>query len=246
MITLEHLLNPNWPAHSRVRAYVTTRLGGHSQEAFASFNLAKHVGDNEQHVNANRLALRELLSLEREPMWLSQTHSTLVVTHDEYESGIEADASIAREPGHVCVVMTADCLPILITNQQGDEVAAIHAGWRGLCDGIIEATCKAFHTPLPECLAWIGPGIGPAGFEVDSDVYDAFIAADKASVIAFTPLGERRYRGDLVQLAKQRLAKCGLTAVYGGEHCTFSDNESFYSYRRDKETGRMATLIWFE
>lgn len=239
-----HCLKPNWPAPVSIHAYVTTRVNGHSHAPYDSFNLASHVGDVLTNVLKNRDLLKTYLNLPTDPMWLTQVHGTTVVESHRYTQNCEADASIAREPHAVCVVLTADCIPILICNQAGNEIAAIHAGWRGLCDGIIEATCQRLQTPSHQCMAWLGPGISHAGFIVDTPVRTAFIQADAQADLAFTPVESGRFRGNLFQIAKQRLAKMGITAVYGGNECTYRNPAQYYSFRREGNTGRMATLIW--
>jgi polyphenol oxidase len=234
------LINPNWPAPSTIRALTTTRNKG---------NLAKHVGDSIDNVTQNRLALVRTLKLPTEPVWLEQTHSTDVINIDDYTALTPpiADAAIATKPHRVCVVMTADCLPILLCNRGGTQVAAIHAGWRGLANGIIERTVQRLTNDPTELLAWLGPAIGPTKFEVSQDVLQHFTGQASEAAQAFTqkPGSLEKWYADLYLLSKQRLSSIGVTEVYGGDYCTYSDEKNFYSYRRDGGiTGRMATLIW--
>lgn len=239
---MNNFIFPTWPAPSRVHACTTLRQGGVSVLPFDTFNLADHVGDNKQHVLANRQALKNKLNLPNEPFWLEQTHSTTVL----YSSGGKGDASFTRQPGAVCAVLTADCLPILVCNRQGTDVAAIHAGWRGLVHGIIENTLDAMLLPPEEILIWLGPAIGPSVYELGSEVRDCFLEQDLDAESCFIP-AERKghWLGNLYALARLRLKKRGILAVYGGEFCTFTDSQRFFSYRRDNgQTGRMASLIW--
>jgi YfiH family protein len=218
---------------------MTTRQGGVSDAPWASFNLGDHVGDAPDRVAANRDRLRE--HLPADPCWLKQVHSARIVpaTTDVPE----ADAAFSRQPLTVCAVLTADCLPALLCNRAGTVVAAAHAGWRGLADGVLEASVAAMHTPPGELLVWLGAAIGPAAFEVGDDVRDIFIAQHPDTAAAFVP-HHGKWRADLYQLARIRLASIGVHAVYGGGRCTFSETETFFSYRRDGVTGRMASLIW--
>jgi YfiH family protein len=235
---------PIWPAPAHIRALITTRTGGTSTGSYASMNLGDGVEDNPASVHANRRLLRGFLPAE--PKWLRQMHGTHVVNAETLTHPVEADASIAIKPGCVSVVMVADCLPILITDRTGSRVAAVHAGWRGLAAGIIENTVQALATPARNLLAYLGPAIGPSKFEVGDDVRNAFVALDPAARDAFQAHGVRKWRADLFQLARQRLANLGLTDVYGGGQCTYSDPARFFSHRRDKVSGRMAALIWIE
>ncbi len=239
---LEFLV-PNWPVPSSVRAVMTTRGGGFSTGAYASFNLASHVGDDPRAVAENRRRLREALSLPSEPQWLDQVHGRRVANLPApvRES---ADAAIASVPGAVAAVLTADCLPVFLANRAGDRVGLAHAGWRGLATGVIEATVAALATDPADTVAWLGPAIGPSAFEVGGEVRRMFVAMEPASAADFRPGKGQKYLADLPGLARRRLADCGVTAVYGGDHCTVSDPRRFYSYRRDGRTGRMAALIW--
>lgn len=234
---------PDWPAPPNVRALQTTRSGGVSVGAYASLNLGDHVGDDPVAVARNR----ELLcaALPSDPAWLKQVHGNVVAEADGMAGVPDADASVARKPGTVCAVMTADCLPLLLCDQAGTTVAAAHAGWRGLADGVIEATVRAMDIAPEELLVWLGPAIGPQAFEVGNEVRQAFMAFDANAADAFVPRGEK-WLADIYLLARQRLALLGVTQVYGGGLCTYSDQNRFYSYRRDGATGRMASLIWLD
>ena len=243
------LLIPDWPVPQGVCAMVTTRCCGDGQSVapYAHFNLAAHVGDSAVAVACNRLRLHRVpFEVPLEPLWLSQVHGTRVVAAEQAVAGDEADASVAHSSGRVCAVLTADCLPLLLCAEDGSAVAAAHAGWRGLSNGVFEATVAAMQTPPERLLAWLGPAIGPTAFEVGDEVRDAFLAHDSRATAAFVRHAQNKWLCDLYQLARQRLAALGVTQVYGGDLCTFSDSERFYSYRRDGVTGRMASLIWID
>jgi len=236
----------DWPAPSHVRAGTTLRGSGISQPPFEHFNLALHVGDDSETVQANRATLRAALALPSEPCWLEQVHSVVVVDAATPSERVLADASYSHEVGKVCVVMTADCLPVLFCNRQGTRVAAAHAGWRGLADGILEATLAQAGLLAAETLAWLGPAIGAAVYEVGEEVKQAFIRQPMHDESAFVPTGPDKFMMDMYGLARQRLRASGIDSIYGGDHCTFSEPDSFYSYRRDGVTGRMASLIWLD
>lgn len=239
------ILIPDWPAPSNVRAYSTNRLGGVSLVPYHSLNLGDHVGDSEEAVKQNRQYIQQQLSLPSSPVWLQQVHGSWVHRLSDASVGvIEADASFSDKQGMVCVVMTADCLPLLICNRAGTVVAAVHAGWRGLCDGVIESTIRRLGCLAEELLVWLGPAIGPQAFEVGQEVYDAFVAKDPQAAEAFSPKGRGYWLASLYLLARQRLHGLGVHHVYGGDFCTYSQHELFFSYRRDGVTGRMASLIW--
>ena len=244
-MTVSDFIIPNWPAPANVHALQTTRSGGYSLAPFNSLNFGSHVNDNPMHVAQNRQLLSEFLPSE--PVWLNQTHSITVVDAAKTTCVVDADASFANQKNVVCVVMTADCLPILLCDKAGTIVVAVHAGWRGLCDGALEASiyaaCRAAQINASDLMAWFGPAIGPNAFEVGSDVRAQFIAKDAQAALAFKPHGSK-YLGNLYQLATQRLNALGINQIYGGQHCTFTESEQFFSYRRDGVTGRMATLIW--
>lgn len=236
-------LAPDWPAPPAVRAVVTTRTGGVSAGAYASFNLASHVGDDPAAVAANRRRLRAALELPAEPSWLQQVHGAAVarLPGPLPES---ADAAVTTERGPVCAVMVADCLPVLLASRDADRVGVAHAGWRGLAAGVIEATVAALGGDPARLIAWLGPAIGPRAFEVGSEVRAAFTNGDPGASAHFQPGRDGRWFADLPGLARRRLATCGVASVYGGIDCTVADPARFYSYRRDGATGRMAALIW--
>lgn len=240
------LITPDWPAPPGVRALCTTRHGGVSAAPWDSLNLGDHVGDSPTAVAENRRRLGELLPAE--PVWLNQVHGTTCLTLPDTRHAPNpppvADAACTRDPGVVCAVLTADCLPLLLCDAAGSVVAAAHAGWRGLAAGIIEATVTAMQLPGARLLAWLGPAIGPDSFEVGDEVRATFVAHDPAAAAAFTPRPGGKWHGDLYRLARQRLAATGVTAVHGGKACTLRDADRYYSYRRDGVTGRMASLIW--
>lgn len=236
-------LIPDWPAPVGVRACVTTREGGVSQPPFDTFNLGDHVEDVPAAVADNRARL--IRSLECQPAWLRQVHGIQVTKADPHRVD-EADASWTDTPGIACAILTADCLPALFCHRSGDRVAAAHAGWRGLAGGVLEATLDALAVPADEVLVWLGPAIGPAAFEVGPEVREAFVRSHAQADSAFHPSANQgRYMADIYQLARIRLAARGVTAVYGGGWCTFSDPR-FFSYRRSARTGRFASLIWLE
>ena len=235
---------PAWPAPARVRSLITTRSGGVSSGAHASFNLGLKAGDDAQTVRANRAILRT--HLPREPAWLKQVHGSRVVLADDLAGTPDADASVAHNAGTVCAVMIADCLPLLLCNTHGSVVGIAHAGWRGLRSGVVENTVAAMDVAAADLLAYLGPAIGPSAFEVGADVRDAFLAADPDAHDAFIPHSEHKWLADLFVLARRRLTSCGVTRIYGGGMCTYRDPARFYSYRRDRTTGRMAALIWLD
>lgn len=241
-------LEPQWPAASNVHAISTIRRGGVSKPPWASLNLGDHVNDNPRHVFENRQRLNHLAALPHEPRWLTQVHGCDVLDVAGLHASLscEADAVYSNRPNSVCAVMTADCLPVLFVDPEGREVAAAHAGWRGLAAGVLEQAVRQFSAPPGVLQAWLGPAIGPASFEVGADVREAFVDWSRSCDAAFEEHGEGRWLADIYQLARLRLRKAGVTAIYGGDYCTYSDAERFFSYRRDGETGRMATLIWFD
>ncbi|WP_191831143.1 peptidoglycan editing factor PgeF [Pseudomonas fluorescens] len=242
MSELTHaLLIPDWPAPAAVRACVTTRSGGVSLPPYESFNLGDHVGDAPDAVAENRRRLTAEFGIQ--PAWLKQVHGVVVADADPGEIA-EADASWTATPGIACTVMTADCLPLLFCDRAGTRVAAAHAGWRGLANGVIEATLDRLNLPPEEVLVWLGPAIGPQAFEVGLEVRDAFTTVHPETAQAFVP-GVRpdKLMADIYTLARLRLAARGVNAVYGGGLCTVSDPR-FYSYRRTPQGGRFASLIW--
>ncbi|MEM8817250.1 MAG: peptidoglycan editing factor PgeF [Pseudomonadota bacterium] len=235
---------PDWPAPPGVTAVCTTREGGVSRGPFASLNLAAHVDDDPAAVAANRQRLCDELGLERAPLWLNQVHGSAVVDAASPGEGIPtADASYTFAAGQACAVLTADCLPVLFAARDGSAVAAAHAGWRGLAAGVLEATLARLSLPADSVLAWLGPAISQAAFEVGDEVREAFVAADGAAAGAFLRNDAGRWQADLYALARLRLEAAGLTAVYGGGLCTHSDADRFFSYRRLPRCGRIASLI---
>ncbi|MFC1683877.1 peptidoglycan editing factor PgeF [Pseudomonadota bacterium] len=239
-------IEPDWPAPPHIRTIVTTRQGGVSLPPFDGLNLADHVGDDPKAVIQNRKLLCESLGLPAEPLWLTQVHGCNVLEAEACPAGGEADAVIAHTQGQVCAVLTADCLPLLLCDREGAQVAAIHAGWRGLAAGVIEAALKRFSAPGEEIVAWLGPAIGPQAFEVGDEVRDAFIKHDPSAANAFVVNRPGHWLADIYLLARQRLVACGVGFVGGGDCCTVFDEARFFSYRRDGKTGRMASLIWME
>lgn len=237
-------IEPAWPAPETVRAVSTLRTGGASFAPYASFNLGDHVGDDPAMVATNRAALAAE-SGAGAIQWLQQVHGTevLVATGDMTP---EADASWTTQPDLACSVMTADCLPVLFCDRAGTTVAAAHAGWRGLCSGVLEATVAAMGRDPAELLAWLGPAIGPEAFEVGPEVRAAFLERDREAEPCFKPSRglSGAYLADLYALAHRRLNHAGVTGIYGGDFCTFTEGDRFFSYRRDGQTGRMASLIW--
>ena len=262
---MDNLIIPNWPAPHNVRAYTTTRHGGFSIAPYPNFNAVENIVDDKNTVLKNRQLLHQQLNLPAEPFWLKQVHgnsvieakatapfittevlTTIMPASETTTNGLPtADGSFTNKKGVVCVVTTADCMPVFLCDRAGTRVAVVHAGWRGLAAGIIEAAIDQFALPGTEIIAWLGPAIGPKMFEVGNEVRDQFMAVDPAASAAFTPISAEKSLGDLYLLAKQRLATRNITAIYGGEYCTYSNPELFYSFRRDKKKERgMASLIW--
>ena len=250
MLKAPLLIEPDWPAPANVKALQTTRLGGVSLGSYESLNLGGHVADNELHVEQNRRRLAE--HLPNPPLWLQQIHGTAVVNELQALNQPEADGAYTKEVNQVCAVMTADCLPVLFCNESGTQVAAVHAGWRGLAAGILEKTLNTFDCVNETILVWLGPAIGPSAFEVGLPVYEAFCQGQAEALDCFKKLknegvqGEDKWHADLYSLARLRLKKAGIQQIYGGEECTFTNEAHFFSYRRDGETGRMATCIWLQ
>lgn len=269
-------IRPDWPAPHTIKSIYTTRQGGQSQAPFDSFNLATHVGDILERVLANRQQLFDQASLPSEPFWLDQQHTDIALQLGSSEPNAQseaktqisqslahtppiADASWTQCPGLVSVVMTADCLPILITNQAGTIVSAIHAGWKGLAKGIVRKTIQSFPAEITQCpeqlMAWIGPSISVQHFEVGQDVYNAFVNQNadnsryfhaKRSLETSSESIAQKYLADLPGLVRKELNELGISQVYGGNLCSFAQAEDFFSYRRSGQTGRMACLIWIE
>ncbi|QWD73421.1 peptidoglycan editing factor PgeF [Polynucleobacter sp. TSB-Sco08W16] len=240
-------LRPQWPCPEQVQSLVTTRFGGVSESPYSSLNLGDHVGDLLDHVKANRALLKE--HLPTEPIWLKQVHGTIVSTPKDRV--LVADAIVTNIPNEVLAIMTADCLPVLFSNNAGSVIGAAHAGWRGLSAGVLENTVKEMKKLTKDdddnIVAWLGPSIGPNAFEVGQDVVDAFQATgivyseDVFKAIASKP---GKYLADLYELARGHLKSVGVDEVYGGNHCTVTQADQFFSYRRDGVTGRFTNLIW--
>lgn len=239
---------PDWPAPANVHAMQTTRIGGVSQAPYNSLNLGGHVNDDPIAVAHNR----QLLStyLPSEPVWINQVHGIKAIDAATVGCVVEADAAYTSKANTVCVTMTADCLPVLLCNEAGSIVAAVHAGWKGLLDGVIESTIKSMQLAMPHLatqnlMAWLGPAIGPQAFEVGTEVREAFIAIDANATLAFKSIGNDKWLGNIYQLTRQRLNTTGVSKIYGGDLCTYTDEARFFSYRRDNVTGRMASIVWF-
>lgn len=241
---MAELIIPDWPAPPNVRALVTTRQGGVSLPPWASFNLGDHVGDDPACVAENRKRLSA--TLPGPAIWLRQVHGTRCVDAGAVAPGTEADAAIARRPGVVCAVLTADCLPVLLCDDAGTVVGVAHAGWRGLASGVIEATVAAMAVPGDRLLAWLGPAIGPQAFEVGDEVRATFMAQNPAASAAFVAGIPGKWWCDIYRLAAQRLDVLGVRRIASADFCTVRDSDHFFSYRRDGVTGRMASLIWLE
>ncbi len=239
-------LIPDWSAPPHVQAVMTTREGGVSQGCYSSMNPAEHVGDERQAVIHNRVRIQEVLGLEEHPCWLDQYHSTRIIDLDCAVSDRRADGSTVTKEGIACAVMTADCLPVLLTDRKGRRVSAVHAGWRGLADGILEEGVKQF-MPGDEVIAWLGSAIGPEKFEVGEDVLTALSSEVLLQEDWYKESGTAgKWLVDMYRLARYRLENAGVTEVSGGGLCTFTDESSFFSYRRQGVCGRMATLIWID
>ncbi len=246
------IIRPSWDIPKHIQAFTTLRTGGESLPPFDSLNLGDHVGDDPNAVTKNRNQLFSTLflshNLVNQPVYLTQTHSTRVITLPYFNDDLDADAVYTNQSNQVCLVMTADCLPVLFCNKEGTEVAAAHAGWRGLCDGVLEETVKKFNSPTSEITVWLGPAISQNAFQVGKDVREQFCEVDPQAITCFKadPNEKEKYFADLYQLATQRLNKLGITQISGGVHCTYTEQDKFFSYRRDGQTGRMATLIWIK
>lgn len=237
------VLKANWPAPPQIHAFSTTRQGGFSSGEYASLNLGLHVQDNPQDVLHNRKALTQAQGIPQPILWLNQCHTSRVLKNAD--SAIEADGSYVNKPGMACVVLTADCLPLLLTTRKGDQAAALHCGWRGLERGIIKEGVKSFTGPRSEILAWLGPAIGPKSYEVGIEIYQDFCMKSKEFQRAFRQKGDK-YLMNLYEIARIQLKDLGVTYIYGGEFCTFSQEDLFFSYRRDRDCGRIGTFIWID
>lgn len=256
-------IKPTWPAPSQVKAFSTVRTGGVSAKPFDSFNLGNHVGDDPRSVAENRNILSQGLRLPETPRWINQVHGTDIIDLENYPVTSlpnlpNADASISFKPHQVALVLTADCLPILLCDQKASCIAAIHAGWRGLAAGIIQRAVEKLKCDPSSLMAWLGPAIGPTAFEVGQEVKEAFsLAGDEKAFKALTSTSGKtsgktsgqtpgKWLADLYILARLRLAHLGIQNIYGGEYCTFKEEDKFFSYRRANPTGRQATIIWLE
>lgn len=235
---------PDWPAPRGVRALSTTRGGGFSAAPWQGFNLGDHVGDDPQAVARNRARLRR--ELPAEPVWLKQVHGTRCVDAALAEPGTEADASFTRERGVVCAVLVADCLPVLLCDDEASVVGVAHAGWRGLAAGVVEATVGAMALPGERLMAWLGPAIGPQAFEVGNEVRERFMDVDAAAAAAFVSAPGGKWLCDIALLARQRLSALGIRRIAGADSCSAANATRYFSYRRDGVTGRMASLVWLE
>jgi polyphenol oxidase len=240
------LIAADWPAPPNVRAVATTRAGGVSLGAYASLNLGAHVGDDARAVSENRLRLRKALALPSDPVWLNQVHGTAVIEATPHEVPPTADASFSRSSGCACVVLTADCLPVLLCDRGGTRVAAAHAGWRGLAGGVVESALRAMNVAPNRVLAWLGPAIEQDMFEIGPEVREQFVTRSADNAQAFKPNARGRWQADLYDLARRELKRLGVTQVFGGGFRCYADRDRFYSYRRDGTTGRMATLVWMK
>ena len=241
---------PDWPAPPCVKALFTTRPGGVSTGPYASLNLGAHVGDDASNVLENRRRLGELLPVE--PAWLNQVHGVNVVLAETVPSldadHLKADAVVTAQRHTPCAVLVADCLPVLLCSEDGTIVGAAHAGWRGLQAGVLERTVEAMNASPAKLMAWLGPAIGPNAFEVGTDVFDAFTAESAEDASALQPIIGKpdKYLADIYTLARRRLQRAGVHAIFGGQFCTVTESTRFFSYRRDGQTGRMAGLIWID
>lgn len=248
----DNFLIPDWPAPAQVKSAITLRSGGCSRAPYDSNNLALHVDDIEVDVQKNRQRLIETLALPAQPLWLNQCHGTDLAYVPETQPASIADGSYSDKPNTVCAILTADCLPVLFCNQPGTQVAAAHAGWRGLCGGILRKTVATFKDSPDQIMAYLGPAIGPQVFEVGGEVLEAFLRSaqntlhQQAVREAFKAVdgSEDKYLGDLYALARAELRASGVAEIYGGNYCSYSDSERFYSYRRESKTGRNGSLIW--
>lgn len=250
---MHNFIQPDWPAPAGIQACSTLRYpegvnaDSLSGGVFSGLNLGDHVGDSARQVQANRQLLGN--ELPHQPVWLNQVHGTEVVNVRHAQQGQEADAAVAyaANPGAgICAVMTADCLPVLLCDMRGKAISAVHAGWRGLLNGVLENAVSAMGDRPHMVMAWLGPAIGPKAFEVGAEVVQAFTGEQAAAAECFTQIDDSHWLADIYALARLRLQMVGVRDIYGGEHCTYTEADKFYSYRRDGQTGRMASLIWFE
>lgn len=238
-------LQADWPAAANIVAGTTIRSGGVSESVYASLNLAAHVGDDSSHVAQNRRRFIKAAGLPAEPVWLNQVHGARVLVDPLASSGpATADGVLCSSPGTVAAVLTADCLPVLFASLDDTEVAAAHAGWRGLAAGVLEASVSSMQAEPGRILAWLGPAISQAAFEVGDEVRERFCDLDADCAGHFIANDRRRWQADLYGLARRRLAAAGVTQVFGGRYCTFADQDRFFSYRRDGECGRMCSFVF--
>lgn len=240
---MERFLAADWPAPHQVEAYTTLRCGGYSRGDYDSFNIAMHVGDNPDHVVANRDLLKQELALPNDPLWLHQVHGTRVIEAGQCQDP-RADGMVCFGPGKVCAVLTADCVPVFFCDRDATRVGIAHAGWRGLAAGIIEETITALQCCASELMVWLGPAIGPHAYQVGDEVREVFVANDDIYAPAFLPDGLGTWRADLYCIVHKLLVAAGVEDIHGGGCCTYTDSQRFYSFRRDNRTGRMASLIW--
>jgi YfiH family protein len=231
---------PDWPAPPRVHAWVTVRGGA---TRYGALNLALHVGDDPAAVAANRARLRAALELPGEPTWLEQVHGARVLDLDRDARG-PADGAVTGQAGVVCAVLTADCLPVILSDRDGRRIGIAHAGWRGLRAGVLAAAVRVLAVDARAISAWLGPAIGPAAYEVGADVREPFVAADAGAGRWFAPNARGRWQADLYGLARDALRAAGVTSIYGGDFCTYREADRFFSHRREGPCGRMATLVW--
>ncbi len=238
-------LDANWPAPKNIRAGTSLRTGGHSLSPYSSLNLAQHVGDAPDNVNNNRKIVNDYLNLPSEPYWLNQTHSSEIINLDNVHKSRKADGSFTSNRKNICTILTADCVPVLFCNKNGTKIAAIHAGWKGICGGIIEKAIKKF--PEPEhLLVWIGPCISSEYYEVGKDVYESCLTHSDSTQIAFEQITNEHWYANLVKIVKILCENSRVGAIYECGLCTFKRDDLFFSYRRDGKTGRTASMIWME
>lgn len=242
----EGFLWPNWQVSDRVKACISTRLGGYSLPPYDSMNLALHVGDDKLRVMKNRNELQKRLNLPSEPAWLEQVHGTNVAVAEKDLFPCKADATISFEAGYVCAIMVADCLPVLFCDQRATRVGVAHAGWRGLASGILENTIKALDCDPTQLHAFLGPAIGPDAYQVGDSVRDAFLTENDLYALCFLPDNRGTWRANLYQLARSKLQSIGVRNISGGLHCTYHNHKHFFSYRREANTGRIAALIYLD
>jgi hypothetical protein len=240
------VIQPDWAAPPNIRALSTLRQGGVSSGPYGSLNLGNSSGDNLEHIERNRQILAEETSMPVRPAWLNQVHGTVCVDASITADPVAADASYCSSVGSVCAILTADCLPVLLCNRAGTEIAAAHAGWRGLRAGVLESTLNWFGVQRTDIIAWLGPCIGAQRYEIGPEVYDAFMGNSEADAQHFESNRPGHWLANLAGLASARLRRAGVSQISGGDWCTASDAQRFFSYRRDGTTGRMATCIWMQ